>query len=288
MVEYILMMVVTLTLLLGVATKLIPQLRDYMQNYAGSYVECLLETGELPPPLNSNPNSECTIESMTASGRIGTTSTGGGGGSGGGSGTNNKTSNNSNSNNGNNSNSNQNANSNGSGSGGSGSNSGPKPRVGANTGADAATPGFGSGSSSGSKGSSTGDKVAADPTLTPNELNSSGSGRGVPYSVQQDNGRGISGMIKAPNQTEAAIIGSGATSTLKKGNNFAGDDLRKSSFSAPITKDDNDNKASNDSIDLGFPFGLYLRYFLIGGLLLALILMVATQLNSLRKGWGSQ
>ena len=279
MVEYILMLVVTLTLLLGLATKLIPQLRDFMQNYAGAYVECLLETGELPPPLNLNPNSLCTLENMQATGRLENTSSGGGGS--GGSRPNRATSSN-----GNNSGANG---GNRSGQGGSGGNSGssqnPRPRTGANTGADSSA----GGSSSGGRGASRGDKLAAAAnTAAAQAQRSQGAGGGVPYSVQEDNGRGISGIVKIPNTAAMNDKEKAPPNKIKSDKKLGGENLRKGSFTAPVTKPKENNEAANSSMDLGFPYGLYLRYFLIGGLILALILMVGTQLNSLRKSWGSE
>lgn len=275
-VEYVLMLVVTLTLILGVTIQLIPQLRDFMQNYAGAYVECLLETGELPPPLTVGQNPQCTLENMRVSGRI-TVADGGRGGAGGsgasGSNANRSTAtSNSNGNSGQGSN-----NSNG------GSNAGPQPRTGSNTGAD----GSATGSASAAKGPSRGDKLASAANNAANTQSSSGTGSETSSFGQQDRGQAISGVIKAPKGSVLDDDKVTASAKIKNGNAEA-ENLRKGTFTAPVTKPKDNGETTNATTDLGFQFGLYLRYFLIGGLLLALILMVGTQLNSLRKSWGSQ
>jgi hypothetical protein len=267
LVEYILILVVTLTLVIGVATKLIPQLSDFMQNYAGAYVECLLETGDLPYFITNNPNSECSIENMRASGRLPQSSNVAGGGSGSGSnrGSQNSTpppSSNSNS------------------GGSSGTSSTPQPRVGANTGADSASTGSGQGGSGG-----TGDRFQAPNTDAQNRANNS-SGAGVPYAIQEDNGRGITGVVKIKNPN-ASENDDKPKPSLKTNKNEGGNELRKTAFSAPINKKETKDLSSEANLDLGFQFGKYLRYLMIGGIILAVIIMVGTQINSLRKSWGS-
>lgn len=48
MVEYLLMIVVSVSLLVGLSTALFKPVREFLNMYMGSYVSCLLETGELP------------------------------------------------------------------------------------------------------------------------------------------------------------------------------------------------------------------------------------------------
>lgn len=273
-VEYLLITLVTITLVLGLATKFMPQLNEYLQNYAGSYVECLLETGELPPPFDP-PNSECTIENMKASGRITTPSNNVA--SSGGNGSSNQV------NRSDNSSSNQN---NTGSSGGGGSRSGspgsaPRPFSPTNAGTDGsntanmATSGRGAGNNS----------SISNPSSGTTETGSIKN----PYAAQQDNGQGISGRISAP-RTAASEIDRNLSgkSNLKKDNTLGGENLRQGSFSAPVNKKDGRDPNDIESADMGFNFGLYLRYFLIAGILLALFIMIATQLNTMRKSWGTQ
>lgn len=271
-VEYILMLVVTLTLVIGVATKLIPQLRDFMQNYAGAYVVCLLETGELPPPLTLSLNPQCSIENMEAAGRLnasgGSSGTTGSSGSGQG-----------NQQGSTNQNSNTPAAANRSG----GSSSSPRQISGANTGTD----GNSNGSAAGGSQSKSGDKLAAAANSASNGVNNLNNLTEVPYAAQKDNGSGISGYVKNPNSANLKDKNIKPTAKLKKDNKIGGENLRKGSFSAPISKNKERGLSNADDVSLGFQFGKYLRYFIIAGLLLALILMVGTQINSLRKSWGS-
>ncbi len=274
MVEYILMLVVTLTLVIGVATKLVPQLKKFMENYAGAYVVCLLETGELPPPLTTRTNPQCTIENMEASGRL--NASGGGSGSGGSSSGSSDSSRNDNSNS-----TNTNA---GNQSRGRPSRNAPRQQTGANTGTD----GNATGSGAANSASKSGDKLASAANSASNRTNGApNNDGGVPYSVQQDRGSAISGYVKAPRTGNLKDKNLKPTTKLKKDSKIGGENLRKGSFSAPISKDKKRDISNMDDIELGFQFGKYLRFFIIGGLLLALILMVGTQINSLRKSWGA-
>lgn len=47
-VEYVLTLIVTITLLLMVTAQIFRPLQTFLKDYMGTYVECLLETGELP------------------------------------------------------------------------------------------------------------------------------------------------------------------------------------------------------------------------------------------------
>lgn len=277
-VEYLLITFVTTTLVLGLATKLVPQINTFVQNYAGAYVQCLLETGELPgSSFTTNPNSECTIEGMTASGRIqapaNSTLSGGGSGSG----------------RGNASNSSQNGSSQGSGSGSSGSggsgnsNNSPQPSYPGSSGADSIA---GSASRSGNKSNS--ETASGAGSEKANNNNGSSSIRN-PYANMQDNGRGISGAIAAPVTGTRSLNDKNENlrTGLKKDTTLGGEHLRKGSFSSKVNKAEGADADALQTEGLGFSFGLYLRYFLIGGILLALFIMVGTQLNSLRKSWGT-
>lgn len=273
MVEYILLIIVSITLVIGVATKLITPLRNFMQNYAGAYVECLLETGDLPYFLTTNPNSECTFENMEASGRINISSNGGGGGSG--------------SNRNRNSNPNTNrsgasANNSGQGSGsGSGGNNSPRPMVGSNTGAD-------SSGGEGAGGSSAGNKGAGQDNLANSAANknSSSGSDSMSGSNLNDTGAGISGVVTVPNTLKPNEVTIAPSRPLKADKPSPNDELRKSSFSAPFNEKPEKKDGPNLEGNMDFNWGMYIRYFMIGGIILALIIMVGTQLNSLRKSWG--
>jgi hypothetical protein len=267
------MIIVTLTLVIGVSTKLIKPLGEFMKNYAGGYVECLLETGDLPPPLNNNPNSECTVAKMQAAGRFDKSS--------GPSGGNGRTSSNSANNN---SNNNRNNGGNGNNRNSRGSNSsGPQLQTGSNTGADSSS----SGTSASGSGSNRGDKLAAAANNASKKSSNSGGSEGS-YRALNDNGRGISGAVKIPNPAALQDKAIKPSASLKKDNKAGGDNLRKGSFSAPVNKLPERDPNADLQADIGFQYGMYIRYLVIGGLIIALIIMVGTQLNSLRKSWGGQ
>ncbi len=264
----------TITLVIGVATKLITPLKDFMQNYAGAYVECLLETGDLPYFLTSNANSECTIDKMEAAGRF-TASTGGGGSGGKGNNSGSK-SNSSSSGPKNNASNNQNR------SGSGGSNINPQPIQGANTGADT------SGSSGSGSGASRGAALANAANSAGAKSNNSGASAGaVPGSYDNDYGRGITGVVSVPNDMKSKDVKIAPNKPIKSDKKPGGDDLRKSSFSAPINEKPEKKQGPDLEGGMGFNFGMYIRYFIIGGIILALIVMVGTQINSLRKSWGT-
>jgi len=59
-VEYILVLTVVVVLTIGVVYQLNSNFSNYMRNYIGNYIVCLLETGELPKlGADADPNSEC-------------------------------------------------------------------------------------------------------------------------------------------------------------------------------------------------------------------------------------
>ncbi len=275
LVEYILLIIVSITLVIGVATKLITPLRDFMQNYAGAYVECLLETGDLPYFLTSNPNSECTFESMEASGRFNASSGGSGGGS------NSNRNNNSNSN-ANRSNASTNNSGRGSNSNGGGSSNSPRPISGSNSGADGSGGDGAGGSAAGGKGAGQ-DSFA---NSSANSNNSSGSDT-LSGSNLSDTGAGISGAVKVPNTLKNNDVKLTPNKAIKNDKVAPDEELRKSSFSAPFNEKAEKKDGPNLEADMGFNWGMYIRYFIIGGIILALIIMVGTQLNSLRKSWGT-
>lgn len=270
---------VTLTLVIGLSTKLITPLSRFMKNYAGSYVSCLLEVGELPYFLSTSSNPQCTFENMQASGRFDDTSSSSSvRGSGSSNNSNSKAKNNSNnSTDGSDSKSRNGSDSNRNNRNNAGGNNSRSPRLqtGSNTGTDS-----GPGSSSGSIETGGGQSSVQ---VVNNERGFSENGLG---SGSNDTGQGISGSIKVPRSAGSEKKQMSSSKPIEKSSDGNGDNLRKGSFSAPVSKPE--RKVANSDLSLGFNLGMYLRYFIIAGLILALIIMVGTQINSLRKGWGSE
>ncbi len=64
LVEYILLLVITLILVFSLSAQFIQPLAKFYKNYIGDYISCLLETGELPSPLNPNPIPKCDFDAF--------------------------------------------------------------------------------------------------------------------------------------------------------------------------------------------------------------------------------
>src|SRR5687768_9585757 len=80
-VEYILVLVVVVALIIGALSQLNEGFRQYTENLFGGYIECLIETGELPTLHSANPGTtECTPPEFTAEIEPHDPSEGGGGG----------------------------------------------------------------------------------------------------------------------------------------------------------------------------------------------------------------
>lgn len=284
--EYVLMVIVTLSLIIGLATHFITPLRDYLQNYAGTYIECLLETGELPFIIASTESQECDFDELKA--RI-DEATAGGDSSGGTPGNASTDGSNGDSSDNNSNNSNQNANNNanaGGGSGGGGGSSLGGPRLNQSGGLnEGATSGFNSG---GGDGSSRGGKLAARVKRANAEAaNATGSNNTIPYKYEQDYGRGLSGVLpveRTEEETELQSIRQNQV-TKKSSKKEAEQQLRKKDFTVKPPPKQKTAGQNQEDFSLGLNFGKYMRYFLIGGIIFALIIMVFTQLNNLRKGW---
>ena len=58
-VEYILILALTVTIILGLAAQLYKPFGNWMQDYMGLYLECLLDVGELPTIGGSSDSGEC-------------------------------------------------------------------------------------------------------------------------------------------------------------------------------------------------------------------------------------
>jgi len=58
-VEYILIVGLAVTIILGLMNQLYKPFGDWMQDYMGQYIECLLDVGELPTIAGSSESGEC-------------------------------------------------------------------------------------------------------------------------------------------------------------------------------------------------------------------------------------
>ena len=295
-VEYILIIIVSITLILALATKLIKPLSNFMENYAGGYVECLLETGDLPYFMTENPDSECSLEKMEAIGRInvdsGGSSTGSGPSDKEGGGSSSSNPNGGDSTQGKNSSANENS-SGGKSSNTSGSSSsrGPRLRTRSNAVTDSRSSNSFSSLEDGSsnKNTKSGSRKSRRRNNTNKSQKKSLSGGGeTSYEYQEDTGRGFTGVIKAPEDpfknpsTPSPLPAPKASKKEAENNN-----LRPQSFSVPLAKKKTRGPTNSDmNLGKGFSFRKIIFYLIIGGVIFALVILVGTQLNSLKKGWG--
>lgn len=85
MVEYVLILIITVSLILALVTQIFKPLQGFLQSYMGDYVACLLETGELPSLGSDEANpatEECNAKFDKATWAGGRPSTGSGSGAG--------------------------------------------------------------------------------------------------------------------------------------------------------------------------------------------------------------
>ena len=78
-VEYILLLVVVLTLAFLLANRFFQPFQKWVNYYLGSYVECLLDQGELPGQGGENGIQDCEFQNPFEAGGSGTSGSGSGG-----------------------------------------------------------------------------------------------------------------------------------------------------------------------------------------------------------------
>ena len=282
-VEYILVVIVSVVLIVALATKLIPPLNDFVRNYAGDYVDCLLRIGHIP----DNPYVTCPLKKMDSIDHTSVNSSGGKGGS-----------------------------SSSSGKSGSDSSKNDPSSSNKNSSQTSSSTPYGSSSSGGSqrgprlhKGSIAIDTESSSSSFSNEDLNensksySKGSRRkkprnyfppqdssegNIPYEYEEDYGSGFTGVLQAPeNPSGENLLPSQSPQKISKNKDNGNSDLRPQSFSAPVTKKKKRDLSNLDSsLKTKFSIRKILFYFIIGAIILALIVLVGTQLNSIRKSWG--
>lgn len=68
-IEYILILIITVAILIGLGSQFYKPFGRFLENYMGEYLQCLLETGELPALGVEDPNLECA-EILLAAGEV--------------------------------------------------------------------------------------------------------------------------------------------------------------------------------------------------------------------------
>ncbi|WP_413561594.1 hypothetical protein [Bdellovibrio sp. HCB209] len=67
-IEYVLMLIITVSLILMLVTQIFKPLQAFTQSFMGDYMACLLETGELPVLGQDNTDSECKVSFQNVAG----------------------------------------------------------------------------------------------------------------------------------------------------------------------------------------------------------------------------
>lgn len=275
-IEYILVLAITVFLIGTFAYQFSTAFRKYASNYFGEYIACLLETGELP----GSTAGQCTDGYTAFNLSDGKTATGGSVGAIGGT------------------TSASDTNSNGSGSSGSGSGSGKKSRK------SASTP-----SSSSSSGSS-GETVGPTSSDSNSSAGSSRSGTRKTTSLGSKTGaaprtagkEGLKAVGSYNSSTsDSGSNGRGRRTSLGGGFGYAGqeeDQARAADrpASKSVGKNDADHLKPPSAVENpprapaaapddsgGFTFGAFLRFILIAGIIIAIVILFGGQLLAITK-----
>lgn len=69
-IEYVLMLIITVSLILMLVTQIFKPMQAFVQSFMGDYMACLLETGELPALGQDTGQSECKINFQNVAGSV--------------------------------------------------------------------------------------------------------------------------------------------------------------------------------------------------------------------------
>lgn len=284
-IEYILLLVITITMILLALGQIFKPLGTFMQDYMGTYVACMLSSGELPGLKGEDKlqdaNPTCSVKFNGGKG-----STGGNGANGNGqngsdpNGQNGANSNAKNANNGNGKNG-SNANRNGSSSDGSGS--GGSSSGNTYAGSSSRRSMFGRGRTG---SSDAGDADAGGKKTYVNALNGKGDKffrqKNQPRSVYSGNGRGIaiSGFTEEMKRKQERKIQSEARVLPKS---------EAEEFSKPqkksIVKPPTEIKKSSELKTEEMSFGGYFKYILIAVIILLIVILGGGQMFEMSKSY---
>lgn len=257
LVEYVLLLVITISLILGLASQIYRPFGGWLQNYMGAYLECLIDVGELPSLGYQDSSGECNARFQPGTLTTGRPPVSNSSGAGTGSRPNSGNTNNSSD----------------SGAGGSSFNSsgGGSSR--------ASSRGFSVGGPRGADGpaSASASNVITEKLPESGYFRLRSRGGTVSNSPQNGRSRGISGVIKQEQERiqkrEQRAFSSGQVSSSEINSNRA----KKLIVKPPERK-----LAANDE-DKPWSFGEYLKFGLIFLIIVAIILFLAGQLLQISK-----
>lgn len=257
--EYILVLVVTVSIILGLMYQFSSSFKDFTDLYFGNYIACLLETGELPTlGGETGPNQgTCAPPDFSFSGNMDIASDRGSSGSG------DSSSSDSNS---------------GSDSGGGGSGRLRPSRVVRGGGTS-----NGESSNSGSKDRPSkiakrtdADKGANDAAFSDGS-SSGGSGRG--RTIRRKKVIFLDGKYVADKEKDKSPTLAKAKDDKKKGGR---DSLRNPTFILDVPEA---KKVADDDLGSGFNFGTFIKILLIFGIIIAIVIFLGGQAMQIKKSW---
>jgi len=271
--EYILVLVITVSILLGIMYQFNDAFKQFIDSYFGDYIACLLETGELPSLGGTGPNQgQCSKPPFSiANGAKGPASSSGSGGGDGSSG------------------SSENSSSDGSGDGDDESSGGSSRSL--------RPPEF---NTSGG---------AANAEAATNRANSSGRPASQRTNLQSNNQQGGKGF--GSDSTDSGEGGGSGRRIVRKRTIYLGDDfveesakrkkrsavigkakskksnggtsgLRQPKFALEVPKE---RMTASDDVGSGFSFGILIKILLIGGILIAIFIFLGGQAVQIKKSW---
>lgn len=260
LVEYVLLLAIGTTLLLGLASQFYKPFGNWVQNQMGPYLECLLDVGELPSLGNGAGDGECATQFQPFSAGANANgnpprplSSNGGGNDGGGNPQNSA------------------LNSNGSGSGGGTSNSAVNSSRGRNRGFP-----IGGGQGADGAGRGKGDEVIVEKLPESRFLKLRSGGGGSVVVQQRIPAVGIAGSIAQ----ERAKQQSRETAPVKVG---AFDESEIQSKGKKLLIKPTERKTASEEEDRPWTFGEYFKFAIILMIIVAIVLFLAGQVAQISK-----
>ncbi len=269
-IEYLLVLIVTLSLILGLMYQFNDAFKQFLDTYFGDYIACLLETGELPSLGGQGPNqSECRSPFGDFDVQAGKSLDPGAGEGGGGS---------------------SSSGSSDSGSGGDGESSSGSRSRNLSPSRVSRSGGSANGEFSGSANSRSGSPSRQRMSSQSDSSSKSGfESNSSEGSLRGRGGRTIrrkkviylgESYLSEKEKKKRGSSTLGKAQKAKKGGGPSG--LRKPTFALEVPKAKNINQ---DEMSTGFNFATLIKFMLIAGILIAIFLFLGGQAMQIKKSW---
>lgn len=280
--EYILVLIITVFLILGVMYQFNDAFKNFLDSYFGDYIACLLETGELPSLGGDGPTSaECSSPFVNFNLASGASLNGSGSGGGDGSGSGSSSGSNSKS-------------GSGTSDGGNRKSRGSSSRAGSRSRPPSLRSSGGSGNAEGVRGrNSRGQVSRIKKTIS---QGSAGKPKNVGFGQASSSGGRLGRRGRIIRKRRIIYLGESYLSedAKKKKKNTAfpkgklnkkGESintLRQPRFNLKVPEDRAVASAEDNS---GFNFGAFIKFLLIGGILIAIFIFLGGQAVQIKKSW---